>query len=178
MSDDLIFCVLANDAALQDTTDGVAVFKSIGVQASAGRVILPASTAYFFEAQYLITNTGTNSHTWAVNFTLGSGVTISYAVRAHSATAVDALAAVNGIFQAATVSSAPTPVVTPASTSATEHVVINISGVIRMSEQPAAIIPRVQLSATTGGTITVLAGSFFRATPIGNNTARSFGTWG
>jgi hypothetical protein len=65
-------------------------------------------------------------------------------------------------------------VVTPASTSATENVIIRLRGKFRVNAA-GTIIPRVQLSAATGVAATMLAGSFFKATPIGLDTVAYIG---
>ena len=167
-SDDLIFCVTTKDTVLQNISGGQPLFGTGGN----GSVALAGYTTYFFVAQYLLTNTGTNSHSWALEFS-GTPAAVSYLVRAHTTTGPSILGATNGIFVTSFVGS---PVVTPASTSPTEHVAISIAGVIRTNAS-FGTTPQISLDNAPGGVITLLAGSFFRATPIGNNTVRTAGSW-
>jgi hypothetical protein len=170
------FICLASNYTASDSASAQKVFNS----PTNGAVTLAATTSYFFEAQYTISNTGTTSHTWATLFALGGGASvtsIAYTAMARtgttSAVTITALSSV----QIAVATQVP---VTAASTSATEFVTIYLRGVIRMNAG-GTVTPQIQASAQPGlsGTpgVTVLAGSFFRAWPIGSNTVASVGNW-
>mgnify|MGYP001613952635 CR=1 FL=1 len=172
-TDELIFCVLASDAALLNQSGGQTALKGA---ASNGQVLLAANTTYFFEAQYLLTSTGTDSHTWAAGFSCSPAPAgISFLLRAHQTTGANVLGDTKGIFS--TTHTGGGQVVTAASTSATEHVAITASGVIRVNNVAITVTPEINLSNAPGVAPTILAGSFFRATPIGNNTVRTAGAW-
>lgn len=155
---------------LTDTNAVQTVFNRVsGVSA----ITLPGSTGYFFELVYLLTNTGTTSHTWAVLFggtaTLTSGSMACWAV-SSSSNAVST----PGMGYTATLASAY--VVTAPQTSATENVTIKCNGRVNINAG-GTFIPQIQASATPGGTETMLSGSFFSMWAIGTNAATSVGDW-
>jgi hypothetical protein len=67
-------------------------------------------------------------------------------------------------------------VMTSASVSATENVVIKVRGRININAG-GTLIPQVKLSAATTGTAKVLAGSFFKAWPLGSSGVQTVGNW-
>ncbi len=140
-----------------------------------GALTLAASTAYEFEGQYLITNTGTTSHTWGVLFggtaTLTSGV-----MTVHGRSGITSAATLTTDTSAYTTDLTTVLVSTAASTSSTENVILNIRGIARINGA-GTFIPQVKLSAATTGTATMLANSFFRIWPIGLNTVTTVGNW-
>lgn len=137
-----------------------------------GALNVPAATSFLLDFTYLITNTGTTSHTWATLFG-GSATLTSIAYRALSVSATsNALTAPSQIYATA----ATALVVTAASTSATENVIISGSGVVRINAA-GTFIPQVQPSAATTGTATMLANSFIRLTPFASNTVGFMGNW-
>jgi hypothetical protein len=162
------FTVLSADYTLSDVNTAQQAFNAT----TDGALRLLGSMSYEFEAQYLITNSGTTSHTWAVLFGgTATFTSIAYVAQAHTS-AGNALTAVNQIY--ATVATAT--VVTAASTSATENVVIKMRGVMRIANG-GTVIPQVKLSAATGGTEKMLTNSYFRCWPIGSNTITYSGQW-
>ncbi len=162
------FCILSSDYTLSDVNTAQQAFNST----TNGAITLLGAQTYGFEAQYLITNTGTTSHTWAVLFGgTASFTSIAYSVQAYTATS-NALTAVSGIYATA----ASATVVTAASTSATENVVIKLRGVMRINAG-GTVIPQVKLSAATSGTEKMLANSFFSCWPLGSNTVTTVGSW-
>ena len=160
--------VLAANYVLTDSGSAQKIFDA----SSNGTITLAASTSYFFEALYLLTNTGTTSHTWATLFGGTATLTsIAYLAQAHTNTG-NVLTAVSQIYATA----ATATVVTGASTSATENVVVKLSGVIRVNGA-GTLIPQIQASAQPNGTETILANSWFRCWPIGTNTVAAVGNW-
>lgn len=168
-------CLTANYTAT-DTASAQKVFNS----PTNGALTLAALTSYFFEAEYIISNTGTTSHTWATLFALGGGATLtSIAYTALARTGVTSAVTITALssLQIAVATQVP---VTAASTSATEFVIIRLRGIIRMNAG-GTVTPQIQASAQPGASgtpgVTVLAGSFFRAWPVGSNTVASVGNW-
>lgn len=139
---------------------------------TSGQITLPGSQTWQFEAVYLITNTGTTSHTWGVLFGGTATLTsIAYVAQAETATS-NALTAVSQIYATA----ATNTVVTAASTSATENVIIKLNGIVRINGA-GTFIPEVQTSATPGGTQTILTNSYFLMRQLGSNTNGYIGNW-
>ncbi len=66
--------------------------------------------------------------------------------------------------------------VTAASTSATEFVQIQLRGTVRINGT-GTFIPQIKFSADPVGTQKMLAGSYFKLTPIGTDTAVTLGNW-
>ena len=138
-----------------------------------GAVTLAASTTYMMEGVYYITRSaGTTSHTLSTLFALGGTLTsIAYTAETTSTTG-NALGAVSRIY--GTLASAT--VVTAASTDATENITVTIRGIVR-TNAAGTFAPQIQYSAAPGGAPTILANSFFKLTPIGNNSVTTVGNW-
>lgn len=138
-----------------------------------GAITLPASSAYQFEWVVSLTNTGTTSHTWGLLFggtaTLTSGMGVGSGRTATS----NALTAVSNIYSTTLGS---VLVLTAASTSATENVILTYNGTIRINAG-GTLIPQIKPSAATVGTAKVLANSYFKLTPFGADTATNLGNW-
>ena len=137
-----------------------------------GLVTLPPSMSYLMELHYTLTNTGTTSHTWAILFGGTATLTsIGYHALAETATS-NALAALSAIYATA----ATALVVTPASVSATENVIITARGIIRVNAA-GTLIPQIKPSAATTGVAKVLANSYIKLTPFGADVSASLGPW-
>lgn len=167
-------CLTANFTA-SDTASAQKVFNS----PTAGALTVQALTSYFFEGQYIISNTGTTSHTWGTLFGLTTATltSISYVVQARTGTTSAVTITASSSLHIAAATVVP---VTAASTSATEFVIINLRGVMRVNAA-GIVTPQIQASAQPGASgtpgVTVLAGSFFRMWPVGSNTVASVGNW-
>ena len=165
----------ANNTGL-DTASAAQVF----VSPAGGQVTLTAGQTYLFDAVYLLTNTGTTSHTWATlfggtaTFSAGSG----YFVTGNSGTTAStpSTGALIGNISSTTLSTAV--VVTAASTSATEQVSVSLRGTLVVNAG-GTLIPQMKASARPGATgtpgVVVKAGSYFRIWEMGNAT--SVGNW-
>jgi hypothetical protein len=139
-----------------------------------GAYTVLGNTTYEFEAIYLVTNTGTTSHTWSVLFGgTATFTSIAYSIQARTDTA-SAPSGNNHYFGYANVATAVAA--TAASTSATENVVIKLRGLMRVNAG-GTVIPQVQLSAAPGGTQTMKANSFFRPWQIGSGSIATVGSW-
>lgn len=161
-------CVLSADYTLSDINTAQQAFNAT----AAGALTVSALTTYEFEAVYYITNTGTTSHTWATLFGgTATFTSLAYTVDAYTAVG-NTLTALSSLY----IISAAATVVTAASVSATENVVMKLKGFLRVNGA-GTIIPGVKLSAATTGTEKMLANSFFRCWPVGSNTVTTVGAW-
>lgn len=169
-------CLTANYTATTalDTATAGAVFNS----PAAGTITLASATSYFFDALYLLSNTGTTSHTWSTLFAGAATLTsIDYAVLV-AAGATSAATITTAAMLSTNVATAVA--VTAASTSATEQVRIKLSGMVRVLAG-GTFIPQLKASAQPGASgtpgVTILSGSYFRCWPVGNGTVASVGNW-
>jgi len=163
------FICLASNYVLTDNSTAQKAFNAT----ANGALTVQAGTTYLIEAVYNITSTGVTSHTWgallAGTATLTSGM-LTYMSDGASGNNLRTLTSIYST------NPLTVTVLTAASTSATENVTIVIKGIIRVNAA-GTIIPQVKLSAATGGTPTILANSYFKATPIGTNTITNVGNW-
>ena len=163
--------VLASNNTISDTTTAQAVFN-VGT-AGAGAITLPGSTSYIMEAVYYITRAvGTNSHTLSTLFALGGSLTSITYVAETTSTTGNVLGAVSRIYGTAATALA----VTAASVSATENITVTIRGIVR-TNTGGTFTPQIKYDVAPGGAPTVLANSWFRLTPIGNNAVTYVGNW-
>lgn len=167
---EIFIIALASDYTLTSTASAQKAFNA----STNGAVTLPASSGYNFEALYMISNTGTTSHTWGTLFAGSATLTsIGYGVQAYTGiTGANTITAMSGLI----VSVATVVPVTAASTSATEFVQIQLRGSIRINGG-GTLIPQIKASADPVGTQKMLAGSYFKLTPIGTDTATTLGNW-
>lgn len=163
-------CVLSADYTLTDSATAQKAFNS----STNGAVTLASSTSYEFEAQYVITNTGATSHTWSVLFA-GTATFTSLLYTATGRTG-DTSAATLTAEKSAYTTAATALVVTDASTTATEFVIIKLRGILRVNAG-GTVIPQVKLSAQANGTQKMLANSFIKFRPFGSDTETTTGTW-
>jgi hypothetical protein len=163
------FIALTANYTGADSASAQKVFDS----STNGAVTLAASTTYFMEGVYYITRSaGTTSHTLSTLFALGGTLTgITYTAETTS-TAGNTLGAVSRIYA----TGATAVVVTAANTDATENITVAIRGIVR-TNTAGTFTPQIQYSAAPGDTPTILANSFFKLTPIGNNTIATVGNW-
>ena len=145
---------------------------------ASGALSVQATTSYAIEGLYMISNTGTTSHTWGILFggtaTITAGPTF-LSVLAYTSASGNVITPFSGIFITGAGISAVTAV-TAASTSATESVQIRYRGRIAINAA-GTLIPQLQLSAATGTAATMLAGSYVRMWPIGAGAVVSVGNW-
>jgi hypothetical protein len=162
---------LASNNILSDNTIAQAVFN-VGT-GGAGSIQLPASTTYIMEAVYYITRSvGSSGHTLSTLFALGGSLTsIAYTAETTS-TAGNILGAVSRIY--ATVATATA--VTANSTTSNENITVIIRGLVR-TNAAGSFTPQIKYDSAPGGSPTVLANSWFRLTPIGNNSMTTVGNW-
>lgn len=169
----------ADSSAASNTGLDSNAATQIFVSPAGGQVTLVAGKTYLFEGVYLLTNTGTTSHTWGVNFggtatfSAGSGY---MAMGSSGTTASTPVAPLLGMISSTTLTT--NVVVTAASTSATEQVTAHVKGTLVINAG-GTLIPRMQASARPGASgtpgVVVKAGSYFRIWEMGNAT--SVGNW-
>lgn len=167
-----IYGVLTADYTLTDQNTAQKAFNN----STGGIFAVAASTTYLVEAEYAITNTGTNAHTWAVLFALTTATFTSAFLRVRGRSGATSLATFAADLSGSTTDPTSALVCTASSTSSTENVLLSLRGVFRVNVA-GTITPQVKLSATTGGTIKMLANSFISLRPIGGNAVTSIGTW-
>lgn len=171
-------CLTANgptdNNSLLDAATAAAVFRV----PTNGTLTVAASTTYMFEAMYYLSNTGTTSHTWSTLFA-GTATFTSIAYLASAYTGTTSGATITAM-SAAQVAVATAVAVTAASTSATEFCTFWLRGVMRINGA-GTLIPQLKASARPGASgtpgVTILAGSYFRAWPLGSDTVASVGNW-
>lgn len=173
---EVLTMALASDYTFTDSSTAQKAFNST----ANGQITLPANSSYLLEANYMITNVGTTSHTWSVLFAGTASLTaLDFTVRGRSgATSQLTLAADSSASQSNAAGALPSTalVVTAASTSATENVLLAVRGVLRVNAT-GTFIPQVKLSAATTGASKMLRGSFIQLTPFGSDTATNLGNW-
>jgi hypothetical protein len=156
-----------------DDTGGTNVSTAQPWLPTTGSVAVLADTLYEFEGRlYLSRSAGTTSHTTGILFG-GTATLTSIDLLAQAMTGdANANVAMNGVWLTA----ATIIVVKAASTSATEQVVIQVRGHVRINAA-GTFIPQFQYSVAPGGAPTVKRGSFFRLRPLGLGSATEQGTW-
>ena len=164
--------VLSADYTLTDSSTAQKAFDA----STLGTVAVAASTTYEFEAQYLITNTGATSHTWAVLIALTTATLTSGTMTVRGRSGITSAATLTADSSAYTTDVTTALVATAASTSTTENVILNLTGILRVNAA-GTITPQVKLSAQANGTQTMLKNSYFRMRPIGADTVTTVGTW-
>lgn len=163
-----------NNTGLDASTAAPVFTATMGGSAN-GAITLVAGKTYAFEAEYVLTNTGTTSHTWATLFGGTATFTqILYSLLGVSGTASAPAAGL--LLGSAAVATAV--VATAASTSATENVTIKIKGSLIVNAG-GTLIPQMQASARPGASgtpgVVVKKGSFFRIWEMGG--AGTLGNW-
>lgn len=145
-----------------DTASAAPVFTAAMGGSANGAITLVAGKTYAFEANYILTNTGTTSHTWAVLFG-GAATFTSIMYSIFGLSAASSAPASGGLSGYANVATAV--VSTPASTSATENVTIQLNGVFVVNAG-GTVIPQMIASARPGASgtpgVVVKKGSYFR----------------
>lgn len=168
---EILMMSLASDYSLSNVATAQ---KSFGATAN-GAITLPASSAYLLEFLYVIANTGTISHTWSVLFG-GTATLTSGLLDVTGRSGITSAATLTADASAYTTALGSALVVTSASTSATEQVVLRGRGAVRINAG-GTFIPQIQLSAATGVAALMKAGSYISLTPFGANTATNLGAW-
>lgn len=155
--------VPAGDFALQTAAGVQSAFPTTG-----DVITLQASTAYFFEGQYLITHT-TTTCTAAMAFLAGGGLTItSIAYEVDSVIAVANAAPIAGV--QTWVNQLATTIVTATSTAGW---IIRFQGIIRVNAG-GTLTPQINWSAATTAPI-MKVDSYIRFFPLGTSTTNVVG---
>lgn len=135
-------------------------------------IALQGNTTYEFEGR-LILNTGATTHTTAMSFLAGSGLTVT----SFEYTATLWSAAANAIATAQStthVSGIASKVLNATSTAV--RTVIEFKGIARINAA-GTLTPQFTNSAVTGAAPQVLLGSYLKFTPIGAGNVQAIGAW-
>lgn len=136
-------------------------------------VSLNANTIYEVDGEFELTTTGTTSHTESFGFVLTTAVLSNMGVSVQRWTAA-ATAATGGMSLYLT-AVAPTAITAALTTAQT--VVYRVRGTIAITTA-GSVNPVIAFSAAPGGTSTIVAGAWFKFTPIGTAASNvSIGTW-
>lgn len=163
------FIALSGNYTLTDSATAQKAFNA----STNGSLTVQGSTTYLVEGVYNITSTGTTSHTWGASIAGTATLTSGMLTYLADGAAGNALRTITSIY---TTTPGTNVVLTGASTSATENVTITFKGILRINAG-GTIIPTVKLSAGTSGTPTMLANSYFIATPLGTSSVTNIGNW-
>ena len=160
--------ILSADATGTNTASAQPWFPASGAVSVAG------NTTYLIEG-YLRTSrsAGTTSHTTSLIFNTGTCTFFGFVYKVQCNEG-DAVANIFEHQMAQEVATAN--VVKSASTSATEQIALLVHGILRVNAA-GTFIPGFQYSAAPGGAPTILAGTYFKLTPVGSGSFVSQGTW-
>ena len=134
-------------------------------------VTLQGSTLYEVEGEFELTTTGTTSHTESIGFVLTTATVSGMGVAVNRLSMSTTSSALGGYLASVT------PVVMTGALTTAQTVAYRIKGAIGISTA-GQINPVIAFSAAPGGTSTVVAGAWFKFTPIGTTGSNvSIGTW-
>lgn len=165
---DIQFTCMSGAEARANVSTAQSVFFAAG-----DTIALDNNTSYFFEAVYFISRSaGTTSHTTGVLFAgTATFTSVGYLAQVTNPTG-NVLSAVQQLWASA----ATEVVLTAANTSATENLMIKLSGVIR-TNAAGTLVPQFKYSAAPGGAPTVGANSYFKIWKAGSETVLTAGDW-
>jgi len=165
------FVVLASDYTFSSATGAQKCFNAT----PNGALTLPSNTAYFFEALYIITNNGTNSHTWSSSFG-GTATFTQFTYSVMGRTDSSSTPSGSNMQMGDAVNTAGAIVMnSTGQTSATENAMFVLKGMFRVNAG-GTLIPQISSSAVTS-TPAMKAGSYFRCWPIGVGNVATVGNW-
>lgn len=134
-------------------------------------VSLQGSTLYEVEGEFELTTTGTTSHTEAFGFTLATATVSGMGVTVNRLAVTTTSSALGGYLTSVT------PVVVTGALTTAQTVAYRVKGTIGISTA-GSVNPVIAFSAAPGGTSTIVAGAWFKFTPIGTTGSNvSIGTW-
>lgn len=163
-----IIAFASSDVSLSDVNTAQSVFTS-----ASDTVALKANTTYIMKGQYVI-QSGTTTHTTAVSFLYGGGVTASMSFSSLNVAA--ALGTVSRAQDMVHFDSISGGAVNSTSTSARNTIVLE--GLVKTDATTGCTLtPQITFSAAPGGTNLTKFGSYISFTPVGTSTATSIGSW-
>lgn len=137
---------------------------------TAGGLTVPGASSFLMEGLLKITS-GATSHSTGLSFGgTATFTSLDYYAQAHRSAADTIISVFSGIH----IASASNATVDVAGTQAAHYIMIK--GIVRINAA-GTLIPQFTFSANPTGTITVKRNSFFRLTPLGDNTIVTAGTW-
>jgi hypothetical protein len=165
-----------------DSASASPVFTTTMGGSANGAVSLAAGKVYVFEGCYNLTNTGTTAHTWAVLF----GGTATFTASAHQVFGIStttantpATGSLTGFGTGTDLTFGGSGIVaTASSTSATEQVMIQVTGTLVVNAA-GTLIPQLKASARPGASgtpgVVVKRGTFFRIWEM--SSSATVGNW-
>lgn len=163
-----IISAATSDVSLSDVNTAQSVFTG-----AADTISLRANTTYLVKGQYII-QSGTTTHTTAVGFLYGGGVTaaMTFSTINHPA----AVGTVSRAQDTVHFDSISGGIINSTSTSA-RHTII-IDGMVETDASTGCTLtPQITFSTAPGGTNLTKFGSYISFTPIGTSTMTSIGPW-
>ena len=163
-----IISAATSDVSLSNVNTAQNVFTG-----AADTVSLRANTTYLVKGQYII-QSGTTTHTTAVGFLYGGGVTaaMTFSTINHPA----AVGTVSRAQDTVHFDSISGGIINSTSTSA-RHTII-IDGMVETDASTGCTLtPQITFSTAPGGTNLTKFGSYISFTPIGTSTMTSIGPW-
>ena len=158
----------SSDVSLSDVNTAQNVFTS-----ASDTVSLKANTTYIMKGQYII-QSGTTTHTTAVSFLYGGGVTASMSFSSLNVAA--ALGTVSRAQDMVHFDSITGGIINSTSTSARNTIVLE--GLVKTDATTGCTLtPQITFSAAPGGTNLTKFGSYISFTPVGTSTSTSIGPW-
>lgn len=163
-----IFRVLSADTIGSNTASAQQWFPGGGAASVLG------VTTYLFAGQiYVVRSSGVTAHTTGVLFGGSATITsINYLAECYQSTVGNSFSTPGGLRG----DSAAVVTVAQSDNTTSENLLINVSGIVRITTG-GTFIPQFQYSAAPGGAPTIKANSFFYLRNIGSNTVTSQGTW-
>jgi len=163
-----IISAATSDVSLSDVNTAQSVFTG-----AADTISLRANTTYLVKGQYII-QSGTTTHTTAVGFLYGGGVTA-----AMTFSVLNLPAAVGTVSRAQDMvhfDSISGGIVNATSSSARNTIIID--GMLETDATTGCTLtPQITFSTAPGGTNLTKFGSYISFTPIGTSTMTSIGPW-
>lgn len=163
-----IISAATSDVSLSDVNTAQSVFTG-----AADTISLRANTTYLVKGQYII-QSGTTTHTTAIGFLYGGGVTA-----AMTFSVLNLPAAVGTVSRAQDMvhfDSISGGIVNATSSSARNTIIID--GMLETDATTGCTLtPQITFSAAPGGTNLTKFGSYISFTPIGTSTMTSIGPW-
>lgn len=166
------FVALNSNYSANDSAAAQKIFN----QPSAGAVTVNTNTTYLIEGLYIISPAvSMNAVAMQTLFALGSGASLN-SIRYVADASVGLASGVNATTRTQVGVSTATTVTSAAPGGAATNFVVQISGIVRVN-LGGTLTPQMAFTGTPGSAPSVLAGSYFRLTPLGTSSVTSIGPW-
>jgi hypothetical protein len=170
------FVATTTTNTLTQNTSAQPVFDNVVAN---GQIRLSASTTYFIEGLYLISNTAapSASHSVSLLFTPENPLTsIAYVADVTTSSGAPTAGATT-ISRTASSAVTATQITPSATLTNSEYISVALRGTIR-TNSAGNVIPQMQYNTNApGGVSTVLVNSYIKFTPVGTSAVTSVGNW-